>query len=447
MADACGIHEALKALPVVIIGGGPIGLASAVHLLERGLEPLIVERGPSAGDAIKNWHHVSMFSSWEFNVDPAARALLDWHGWDAPSDTDFPNGREFVQRYLLPLASTPSIAERLRYRCEVSSVSRTRVGKVMDLGREVSPLDVRVRTCDGGEERILASAVIDASGTSLNPNYAGCGGTEALGERYPQTQNHIYYGMPDIGGADKTRYAGKRVIVAGSGHSSVGVLLGLADLQEETGVGEISWILRRSFHQNVLGGGSRDQLQQRGALGTRLAKRIEDGMVKVIAPMFIEAIRSDGGQLTIAGASGDGAVQVEADELIVVTGLRPDLSTLSEMRLDLDGTLECPRRLAEMIDPNVHKCGTVRAHGAFELMQPEQGFFIAGMKSYGRAPNFLLPTGYEQVRSIAAWLAGDMDGARRVELVLPETGVCEGREFAAEACCTDAAPAAPARCC
>lgn len=48
------------------------------------------------------------------------------------------------------------------------------------------------------------------------------------------------------------------------------------------------------------------------------------------------------------------------------------------------------------------------------------------MKSYGRAPTFLAMTGYEQVRSIAAELAGDHEGARKVELTLPDTGVCGG---------------------
>ena len=39
-------------------------------------------------------------------------------------------------------------------------------------------------------------------------------------------------------------------------------------------------------------------------------------------------------------------------------------------------------------------------------------------------PTFLTLTGYEQVRSIVAALVGDWDAARRVELELPETGVC-----------------------
>jgi hypothetical protein len=115
---------------------------------------------------------------------------------------------------------------------------------------------------------------------------------------------------------------------------------------------------------------------------------------------------------------------VLADELIVATGFRPDLSFLRELRLALDPALECPPELAALIDPNLHSCGTVRPHGARELAQPEHGFYFAGMKSYGRAPTFLMLTGYEQVRSIMAEIAGDHEAARRVELVLPETGVC-----------------------
>ena len=66
------------------------------------------------------------------------------------------------------------------------------------------------------------------------------------------------------------------------------------------------------------------------------------------------------------------------------------------------------------------------ATGARELVQPERGFFIVGAKSYGRAPTFLALTGFEQVRSVAAHLAGDREAADRRELRLPDTGVCGG---------------------
>lgn len=118
--------------------------------------------------------------------------------------------------------------------------------------------------------------------------------------------------------------------------------------------------------------------------------------------------------------------RLTADRVVVLTGFRPDLSFLSEVRLDLDPTLQAPRRIAAEIDPNVHSCGSVAATGAVDLAQPEPGFYLVGAKSYGRAPTFLALTGYEQVRSVVAELAGDREAARRVELVLPDTGVCGG---------------------
>ena len=125
------------------------------------------------------------------------------------------------------------------------------------------------------------------------------------------------------------------------------------------------------------------------------------------------------------------------DEIVAATGFRPDWSILSEVRLDLDPAVESPRALAPLIDPNVHSCGTVPPHGAEELKQPDANLFVVGMKSYGRAPTFLMRTGYEQVRSVVSAIAGDWEAARRVELVLPETGVCSTDRSgdAASSCC------------
>ncbi len=135
---------------------------------------------------------------------------------------------------------------------------------------------------------------------------------------------------------------------------------------------------------------------------------------------------------------------------MVATGFRPDLSFLNEIRLRLDPAIEAPVALAPLIDPNEHSCGTVRPHGARELVQDDPGFYLAGIKSYGRAPTFLIITGYEQVRSIAADIAGDREAAERVELELPETGVCTrgGVESGSAAgCCGGPAKQDVSACC
>lgn len=130
---------------------------------------------------------------------------------------------------------------------------------------------------------------------------------------------------------------------------------------------------------------------------------------------------------------------LDVDRIIVATGFRPDTQIFNELRIALDPTVEAPARLAPLIDPNLHSCGTVPPHGAAELAHPEPGFYIAGAKSYGRAPTFLMMTGYEQVRSIVAEIAGDHEAAREVRLVLPETGVCitDSQDAQSQTCCGD----------
>ncbi|MGO1078258.1 NAD(P)-binding protein [Inquilinus sp. CA228] len=432
-------------LPVAIIGAGPVGLAAAVHLLGHGLEPVILEAGARVGAAVRDWGHVPMFSPWGYSTDRAAVALLQRHDWARPDEAGYPTGLDLAERYLDPLAATPEIAGRLRLGTRVTGIARAGHGKIRTAGRDDRPFELRFVDSGGREGRIFARAVIDASGTWSSPNPAGAGGLPAIGERAAAAR--IRYGMPDVLGRERDRYAGRRTLVLGSGHSATGTLLDLAELARQAPDTSIIWAFRST--DRLFGGGEADQLPRRGALGLRLRALAEAGAYEIVAPFAADAIEttSDGG-LHVLG-DRDGVMHtIEADELVVATGLRPDLSILGELRIDLDPALDCPRALAPLIDPNEHSCGTVRPHGAAELAQPEPGLFIIGMKAYGRAPTFLLATGYEQARSVAAHLAGDLEAAARVELDLPETGVCNGpgrREAEAASCCGPAARAAPAK--
>ncbi|WP_211230434.1 NAD(P)-binding domain-containing protein [Inquilinus limosus] len=428
-------------LPVAIIGAGPVGLAAAVHLLGYGIEPVVLEAGTVVGAAVRDWGHVPMFSPWGYSTDRTAVALLRRHGWTHPDEAGYPTGRDLAERYLDPLAATPEVAGRLRLGTRVTGIARAGLGKVRTAGREDRPFEVRYVDDEGREGRLFVRAVIDASGTWSSPNPAGASGLPAVGER--AAASRIRYGMPDVLGRERDRYAGRRILVLGSGHSATGTLLDLADLAREAPGTSIVWAFRNTDRAKLFGGGEADQLPRRGALGLRLRALAEAGTYEIVAPFAVDAIEAAGNGLRVLGDQ-DGAVRgIEADEMVVATGLRPDLSILAELRLDLDPALDCPRALAPLIDPNEHSCGTVRPHGAAELAQPEPGLFIIGMKAYGRAPTFLLATGYEQARSVAAHLAGDHEAARRVELVLPETGVCNGpgRKTEAATCCGPAAPA------
>jgi len=215
------------------------------------------------------------------------------------------------------------------------------------------------------------------------------------------------------------------VAVAGKGASAQGVLIGLAKLAEHDAATQVSWLLRRSSVGDAFGGGDNDQLEQRGKLGQDAKAAATSGLVASVTQFRTESVTTqDDGRLTVTSVNGQQVSDV--DEVIVVTGFRPDFGFLSEVRLDLDPALGAARTLADQIHPDHHSCGDVLPHGYRELTQPESDLFLVGMKSYGRAPSFLAMTGYEQVRSVVAALDGDLEAAGRVDLVLPETGVCNG---------------------
>ncbi len=304
---------------------------------------------------------------------------------------------------------------------------------------------MHIRHRDGTDTRLLARAVIDASGTWGTPNPLGGEGLPALGER--AAAETITYRVPDLGDdAVRTRYAGRHTVIAGSGHSALNAIVALAELARTAPGTRLTWAVRRGEVGAAFGGGQDDQLPARGALGLRAKKAVDDGLLTVVTGFRTAAVEpATDGQVALVSDTG---ARIEAvDEIIASTGFRPDLSWLSEIRLDLDPVLQAPTALAPLIDPNVHSCGTVYPHGAAELTHPEPGFYVVGMKSYGRAPTFLAMTGYEQVRSIAAALAGDHDAAARVELTLPETGVCGGAGVFDDPAADTATEAAAGGCC
>lgn len=430
----------LEALPVAIIGAGPVGLAAAAQLALRDQTFVVFERGAAPGAAVAEWGHVTFFSPWCYVVDDAARQLLEATGWSIPDPDRDPTGRELIDDYLAPLAAHPAIAPHLRLGARVVSVTRQGMDRVPSKQREQRPFEIVTIGADGDETRHLARAIIDASGTWDRPNPAGVSGVPARGEHAAAAR--ISYGIPDVFGTQRERFAGRRVMVIGSGHSAMDSILGLTRLQHDEPATEIMWAMRSTPTERTFGGLDDDQLAARGALGERAKAAVDAGGVRLIAPFRVNAFQIGDGVVAVTGATGRGDGTIEADEVIVATGFRPDFSAMSELRLDLHPWLESSRQLGPLIDPNEHSCGTVPPHGERELNHPEVGVYVVGMKSYGRAPTFLMITGYEQVRSVVAALAGDWVAARDTRLVLPETGVCHGPGIADEPVTVSRVPAA-----
>ena len=422
----------MKMLPVVVIGAGPVGLAAAAHVVARGMTPLVLEAGPRVGDGVRRWGHVRMFSPWKFGVDSAAAALLARQGWSMPAEEEYPTGADLAERYLEPLAATPQLAPHIRLNARVVAVARVACDRMKDADRQDAAYLVRVQSGDD-ERDILAQAVIDASGTIETPGALGASGLPALGER--GAAPFIRYGIPDVLGTERNRYANRRVLVAGSGHSALNALLDLTHLADDAPATHVIWVIRRPALGQLLGGPREDQLQERGKLGARVRALLTEGRLELVTGFRIDRITATDRGVIVS--DGDRSL-APVDEIVAATGFRPDWSILSEVRLDLDPAVESPRALAPLIDPNVHSCGTVPPHGAEELKHPDANLFVIGMKSYGRAPTFLMLTGYEQARSVVSAIAGDWEAARRVELVLPETGVCstDRVDAGASSCCS-----------
>ncbi|WP_248959938.1 FAD-dependent oxidoreductase [Sphaerisporangium perillae] len=403
------------ALPVVVIGAGPVGLAAAAHLAERGLDFLVLEAGRQAGASVAQWGHVRVFSPWRYDIDAAARRLLEADGWTAPDSDWLPTGAELIEGYLTPLAGHPAIAPRLRLGTKVTAISRLGYDRVRTNGREQAPFLIRL---DSGEE-LQAWAVIDASGTYATPNVLGASGLPAHGE--DQAAKLVDHALPDVLGAGRGTYEGRHTLVVGAGHSAATTLLALAQLPDTP----ITWAIRAGSATRTYGGGAADALPARGALGTRLHALVESGRINLVTGFYTHRITATANGLQVTSRDPSGAERsITVDRIVSATGYRPDHSIAGELRLDLDPILGSTRTLAPLIDPNQHSCGTVPAHGVDELAHPESGYYAVGVKSYGRAPTFLMATGYEQVRSVAAALAGDWEAARDVRLELPETGVC-----------------------
>ncbi|WP_092554643.1 FAD-dependent oxidoreductase [Herbiconiux ginsengi] len=424
-------------LPVAVIGAGPVGLAAAAHLLERGLEVTVFEAGDRAGSAVAEWAHTRLFSPWTYLIDPAGRRLLEATGWTAPHGDRSPTGAELLERYLTPLARTPELESRLRLNSRVVAVSRQGMDRTRSTGRADTPFLLRIEH-EGAVTEMLARAVVDTSGTWRSPNPLTAAGLD------PATgaSDRVVTGLPDVLGRDRGRFAGKRVLVVGAGHSAANTLLALDQLARTAPGTSISWAIRNRSAERIFTADD-DGLPDRASIGQRVDALVRDGRIALVDRFEIDDLEpaddsaNEGGDgpVRVRGRRAGRSAVVEADVIVNATGFRPDLEPLREIRLGLDEIVEAPRMLAPLIDPNLHSCGSVPPHGVTELTHPEADFFIAGMKSYGRAPTFLLATGYEQVRSIADELAGNRDAARVVNLVLPETGVCSTSTSSDDSAC------------
>ena len=376
-------RPAFESLPVAVIGGGPVGLAAAAHLMARGLPVKVYEAGPAVGSNVRDWgtsasSRRGAIASTRLrprcSIVKVGGCLLPTlvrqePNWSAPIWNRLPPLPSW-QPSLKPTPASP------RFRGTASTRwSAPGAGAALCLDGGMGERSPRSGARGGRRVRYVGDA-----------ESAGASGLPAVGEA--EFADRIAYGIPDILGRDRHLYAGRKTLVVGSGHSAANALLELAQLAKDEPRTSLLWATRSVDLARIYSGGDADQLPARGELGANVRELVDRGRVKLTTGFAI--LRSARKRaIVVEGETAKGLRWIgPVDRIIAATGQRPDLSLTRELRLDLDPWLESAKALGPLIDPNVHSCGSVPPHGHRELSHPEPGFYTVGIKSYGRAPTF-----------------------------------------------------------
>ncbi|MFF1877858.1 NAD(P)-binding domain-containing protein [Leifsonia sp. NPDC058230] len=331
----------LDGLPVAIIGAGPIGLAAAANLVERGIDFVIFETGEGIAGSVDQWAHIRFFSPWRHAIDPASRRLLEASGWTAPDEKALPTGGELIEKYLRPLSLLPSIAPRTRTGATVVAVSREGMDRTRTPNRGETPFVLRVADASGSVEEVAARAVIDASGTYLSPNSLASSGLEPLG--LADVADRVTHALPDVLGRERAQFAGKHATVVGAGHSAANTLLNLAALALEEPGTRITWLIRTAGAPRVSSSAD-DDLIARAALGSRVERLVTAGRIEQLDRFEIARLAPIEGGVRLIGHRGGELVEHDTDLVVNATGFRPNLDMLREIRLELDEIVEAPKR-------------------------------------------------------------------------------------------------------
>lgn len=420
---------------IAIIGAGPIGLEAALLARQLGHEVQVFEKGRVA-ENILDWGHVRLFSPFGMNSSEWGRgAIAKALGQNGlPRDDELLTGREFAERYLIPLSRLPELAGRLHEQTKVLSISRRHFSKTAGIGspaRAEQPFQLLVE--HQADERVeLAEVVLDCSGTYPHHNWLGDGGQPCLGERDGLTDEN--YRLPEI---RESEFANRRVMVIGSGFSAATSVVALAELAMRHPPTKVLWLAHsqpgRGIDAGPIARVPNDPLSERDRLAARaneLAIRgyisrasseaqthpvlwFADAVIERLTPTPTSRgfnVELDWSQLLQREMEGENRPRVvSVDRLIANVGYRPDRSIYEELQVHECYATQGPIKLAaRLLGETSSDCLTQTSHGCDVLRNPEPNFFILGSKSYGRNSNFLLKVGIEQVREVLTQLSSAM---------------------------------------
>ena len=398
---------------VAILGAGPVGLEAAHALIAAGRDVQVYEKG-RVGESIRGWGHIKLFSPWSLNTSARGLALLAEVDAPRPDPEVFPTGRDYVERYLEPLARHPKLEGRVHTRSTVVQIGRQGVLKgelIASAARREHPFRILLEDERGRERVALADVVIDATGCWGNPNSLGTGGIPALGERKAAFEGRVLYHIPDCQGGDRAAFEDKHTVVVGAGYSAITTLNALYQLKLESPGTRITWVTRSSGapYQRI----ENDPLPERdwlSLLGNALASGERGDAAVCIPSAQVVGVESEGEQVSLKLVGHEGREQSigGVDTVVANVGFHPDLSLFRELQVHQCYASEGPMKLAAALlsaSGGGGDCLAQTSMGAATLKSPEPDFYVLGAKSYGRNSAFLIKLGLEQIEDLKTLLA------------------------------------------
>jgi thioredoxin reductase len=391
---------------MAILGGGPVGLASLLRARAEGWDATLYERG-RVGENVRGWGHVRMFSPLEMNrLEPDSRPA---RGGESGAAEALLTGAEYVERCLEPLARRPELSGRVRTETEVVAVSRDDLRKADEIatpGRARRPFRLLLED-PSGERVVEADAVLDATGTFATPNWLGQGGIPALGER--DLAAAIEHRLPDMTGAGRRAFAGRRTLVIGSGHSAATAIVWLAEVARDDPDTRVAWVTRSTAARPVpeIAGDPLVERARVARVANDLAKSGARWLERLPGELLVE-LRREGRGLAAALAGVQGVRWRAADRLLALVGYRPDLQLARELQVQTcwatEGTYALSAALLAQEMGGASDCLQAGGFDSSTLVHPEPGFFTLGAKSYGRNSNFLIRSGLQQIGEVLTLL-------------------------------------------
>ena len=376
---------------IVVIGGGPIGIAAAISASDRGFDVTLLEEG-EVGQSLRSWGGTRFFTPLSMNVSPRMIELL---GTSAPPADALLTGAEMADRVLAPLIARDPLRGIVRTKTRVLAIGRRGLTRSDYPGHPLrAERPFRLVVENGTEQTLEADAILDASGGYVVPNPVGFGGLPArgesrLGRRVIRTLGELDDRLSEL--------TGKRVLLVGDGHSAANAIIVLSGLASRDPKTRVVWAVR-SLKRRPCEEIANDPLPERERVVAEANALAEN------PPPFLEIERraaidsfvelEDGLQVGLGGGRS-----VRCDYVAGFTGFRPSRAIQSELALEISPVTEGGARLYRAVS-SVTDCLSVPQLTPRDLDSGEPNYWFIGSRGYGRARTFLLQTGLAQVETI-----------------------------------------------